>query len=358
MPGMRNRSRFFRFSRFAWSRSSEPPTVRQEDFPLAWERLLWSGRPGLLDRAIRLGETYHLTDFRAVVRRGDRTTAELALHDLARVDIRQTRTQRLRGTSTVVLYPKGNQEVVELADIRRGPQLALVLELLATHPAGFELNSSIVNDALGPGAPELFEHRRPWIALLVAALALSALSALMTANHRPPPPIAYPADDAIYPNGRKKSRIEIVAFMQSEVMPFARQALGPVVGGAAKVTCFTCHGQDGEVRDWQMPAVAALPEPDFRMGGMERYSSIVDAQMRNAVYGYLAEDTKQHRAAHMRAVVMPGMARLLHRPPYDFTQTYSYNRARFAFGCYHCHMVSATAPGGGAAVSAVTALPH
>jgi hypothetical protein len=40
---------------------------------------------------------------------------------------------------------------------------------------------------------------------------------------------------------------------------------------------------------------------------------------------------------------MPGMARLLHRPPYDFTQTYAYNRARFAFGCYHCHQVSAEA---------------
>ncbi len=35
-------------------------------------------------------------------------------------------------------------------------------------PAGFELNSSIVNDTLGPGAPELFEQRRPWIALLIA----------------------------------------------------------------------------------------------------------------------------------------------------------------------------------------------
>jgi hypothetical protein len=312
----------------------------------------------LLDRAIRLGETYHLTDFRAVVRRGDRTIAELALHDLARVDIRQRRTQRLRGTSTVVLHPKGNQEVVELADIRRGPQLALVLELLATHPAGFELNPSILNDTLGPGAPELFEPRRPWIALLIAVVALSALSALITASHRLPPPISYPVDDAIYPNGRKRPRSEIVAFMQNEVMPFARQALGPVVGGPAKVTCFTCHSQDAEVRNWQMPAVVALPEPDFRMGGMERYSSIVDSQMRNAVYGYLAEDTKQHRAAHMRGVVMPGMARLLHRPPYDFTQTYSYNRARFAFGCYHCHMVSATAPLNGAVVPTVTALPH
>lgn len=339
-------------------RNSEPAsTLRQEDFPLAWERLLWSGQPGWFNRAVRLGERYYVTDFRAVIRRGDRTIAELALHDLARVDLRQTRSQRLRGTSTVVLHPKGHQQVLEFADIKKGPQLALVLELLATHPAGFELNSSIVNDTLGPGAPELFDHRPPWIALLIAAVALSALSAIITANHRPPPPIAYPIDDAIYPAGRKRSRSEIVAFMQNEVMPFARQALGPIVGGSQNVTCLTCHGEDAEARHWQMPAVRALPEPDFRWGGMERYASVVDSQMRNAVYGYLAEDTKQHRAAHMRGVVMPGMARLLRRPPYDFTQTYSYNRARFAFGCYHCHMVSATAPTDGAA-PAITALSH
>jgi hypothetical protein len=330
--------------------------VRQEDFPLAWERLLWSGRPGWFQRTIRRGESYHLTDFRAVVRRGDRTIAELALHDLARVDLRQTRTQRLRGTSTVVLHAKGHQEVVELADIRKGPQLALVLELLATHPAGFELNSSILNDTLGPGAPELFEHRHRWIGMLIAAIALSTLSGIMTAHHRPAPPITYPPDDAIYPNGRKRSRAEIVAFMQADVMPFARRALGSLVGGSAKVTCFTCHGEDAEARNWQMPAVRALPEPDFRLGGMERHAELVDSQMRNAVYGYLAEDTKQQRAAHMRGVVMPGMAKLLHRPPYDFTQTYSYNRARFAFGCYHCHMVSTTLPTG--VVPTISSLTH
>ena len=41
----------------------------------------------------------------------------------------------------------------------------------------------------------------------------------------------------------------------------------------------------------------------------------------------------------MREVVVPGMSRLLHRPPYDFTQSYEYNRSRRALGCYHCHQV-------------------
>ena len=43
---------------------------------------------------------------------------------------------------------------------------------------------------------------------------------------------------------------------------------------------------------------------------------------------------------YMREVVMPGMARLLHRPAYDFTRPYEYNRSRRALGCYHCHQVS------------------
>jgi hypothetical protein len=62
--------------------------------------------------------------------------------------------------------------------------------------------------------------------------------------------------------------------------------------------------------------------------------------MRNAIYGYLAESGKQAKAAYMREVVLPGMAGLLHRPPYDFTRPYEYNRSRLAFGCYHCHLVN------------------
>ena len=88
-----------------------------------------------------------------------------------------------------------------------------------------------------------------------------------------------------------------------------------------------------------MPAVAALPDPYVTSSGWEIYSGTMDAQMRNAIYGYAAESDNQTRAAYMREVVMPGMARLLHRPVYDFTRTYDYNRKILAFGCYHCHRV-------------------
>jgi hypothetical protein len=88
-----------------------------------------------------------------------------------------------------------------------------------------------------------------------------------------------------------------------------------------------------------MPAVAALPEPELRERGWEMYSSGMDAQMRNAIYGYAAESEKSAKAGYMREVIVPGMAQLLHRPAYDFTKTYAYNRAQNSIGCYHCHNV-------------------
>ena len=80
-------------------------------------------------------------------------------------------------------------------------------------------------------------------------------------------------------------------------------------------------------------------QPVVRDSGWETYTTRMDAQMRNAIYGYLAESDNQAKAAYMREVVMPGMARLLGRPAYDFTQPYAFNRSHFAFGCYHCHKV-------------------
>jgi hypothetical protein len=88
-----------------------------------------------------------------------------------------------------------------------------------------------------------------------------------------------------------------------------------------------------------MPSVAALPQPAVKTHGWENYGGAMDAQMRNAIYGYIAESDKQEKAAYMREVVVPGMSRLLRRPAYDFTQPYEYNRERGALGCYHCHRV-------------------
>jgi hypothetical protein len=127
--------------------------------------------------------------------------------------------------------------------------------------------------------------------------------------------------------------------MEREVMPWARETLGRLKGGPDRVTCGTCHGAHAEQRSWAMPAVAALPQPDVKDRGWETYTSTMDAQMRNAIYGYLAESENQAKAGFMREVVMPGMARLLRRPAYDFTRSYEFNRSQRALGCYHCHQV-------------------
>lgn len=148
-------------------------------------------------------------------------------------------------------------------------------------------------------------------------------------------PVVYGDQDPVRPRGTKRPQAEIVAFMEQDVMPWARVALAPVVG-RDNVRCETCHGRDAEARAWAMPAVQALPEPDVRaMAGAGS-----DAQMRNALHGYLAEEDNSAVAAHMRAVVTPGMAALLRRPAYDFARTYEYNRSRAALGCYHCHVVN------------------
>jgi len=165
------------------------------------------------------------------------------------------------------------------------------------------------------------------VALLVVAIGLSGHAVA----------VDYPPGDAIRPGGVKRSDAEIRAFMEREVMPWARRALEPVVG-RGRVTCETCHGRDAETRGWRMPAVRALPEPDVRRW-VEAGS---DSDMRNALHGYLAEEDNLTVAAHMRGVVTPGMAALLRRPVYDFAQTYEYNRRRAAFGCYHCHLVGSS----------------
>ena len=77
----------------------------------------------------------------------------------------------------------------------------------------------------------------------------------------------------------------------------------------------------------------------FQAAGMGAVQRGHGLQMRNAIYGYIAESDKQTKATYMREIVMPGMAQLLHRPAYDFTRPYEYNRSRGAFGCYHCHRV-------------------
>jgi cytochrome c553 len=296
---------------------------------------LWSGRPLRAVRAIA-GERYFVTDFRLVRVRGAHEE-ELVLHDIADVQRTVSPLDRLLGTSTIVVYPRSRTlKPIVLTGIRRGEPLAALLELLSGEPHA-SIDSNAARSALEwrprqASAP----HGETLAAIMIV---LVAMFGVVIGLHGTTRPVGYAVDDPIEPNGVKRSRAEIVQFMEATVMPWARLTLGRIKDGPERITCETCHGADADTRGWQMPAVAALPQPDLRDRGWEVYGGRMDAQMRNAIYGYLADSEKQSKAAYMREVVMPGMARLLHRPAYDFTQPYDYNRSRHALGCYHCHKV-------------------
>src|SRR5688572_4276371 len=310
-------------------------------FPLPWEQILWSSAPAFPASLSLPGIQYAFTDFRLVVNRKKRTVAELALHDIENVQLTQSWWQRATGTSTVRVCSRRDGTTLELANIHHGPQLALVLQLRATELFGDDaaaLDAEFFRRALGPGAPSIL---RPHQGLVLAATLMCAVvfGIIGLARHSSLPPVVYGDDDPIAPHGSRRTTGDIAAFMEREVMPFARHALAPIVGGADNVTCETCHGADAKERDWRMPGVRALPEPELRLAGLERARLWLDPQMRNAVYGYLAQEDTQSIAAYMRQVVMPGMARVMHRPAYDFAKSYGYNRSRAAVGCYHCHLV-------------------
>jgi hypothetical protein len=304
---------------------------------LPWERLLWSSRPWRLGRRLA-GEQYLLTDFRLL--RITRTGIdELPLDDIRDIQRSETTADRLLGTSTIIVHRE--KEAVPLFPlvliaVRRGAQLAALLELLAGDPRA-------PRDAAAVRAALAWEPRQPAFDLrgalggLVALLI--AIFAVVIGLRGKTAAVTYAEDDAIAPNGEKRSEADIIRFMEADVMPWARQTFGRLKGGPDRVTCGTCHGERAAERGWLMPAVATLPQPDVRDRGWETYTSMMDAQMRNAIYGYLAESENQSKAAYMREVVVPGMARLLHRPAYDFTRSYGYNRSQRALGCYHCHQV-------------------
>jgi hypothetical protein len=291
----------------------------------SWERRLWKGR------------RYVLTDFRLIATDlGD----EISLDDIGDIHRSQAFREALLGLSTLdVQHRDSRRRGVVLRSVRRGAQLAALIELLATdRHARADTDAAAVARATMTWEPRI-RTAGAREALTAVAVMLVALVAVAVGLHGKSRAIAYPEDDAIYPKGEKKDREEIVRFMERTVMPWARVSLARITGSPARVTCRTCHGPQPELSDWQMPAVATLPRPAIREAGWEHYGGVMDAQMRNAIYGYGSASDNVERAAYMREVVMPGMAALLHRPAYDFTRTYEYNREQFAFGCYHCHKV-------------------
>ncbi len=284
------------------------------------ERRLWSSRRSFL------------SDLRIVA-----PPYELALDDIGDVHRTQTSFQRVLGLSTIHVHPNDpRRPAVVLRHVRRGAPLAALIALVAADSRA-RANAEALRETMAWEPRVATPGKRETLTAIAAVFA--ALIAVVAGLHGKTPAISYSPGDAIYPGGVKRDRAEIVRFMQTEVMPWARTALAPIVGSPDRVTCGTCHGPHADAAGWQMPAVSALPRPVLRDAGWENFGGPIDAQMRNAFYGYAAEPSKASRAGYMREIVMPGMARLLRRPAYDFTRTYEYNREQFAFGCYHCHKV-------------------
>jgi hypothetical protein len=310
-----------------------------KNVPQPWERLLWTGRPLRLTARVA-GERLVITDFRLVHVSADRAD-EIALDDIGDIRRVESRLDRLLGTSTLVIHARRSSIApLVLTRVRRGAQMAAILDLLAADPTTRH-DDHAVRAALTwePPAP-VAAYRGAAGALAAMFVVLGVFSVAVVAPRGRTASVIYDADDAVAPGGVKRSRQEIVRFMERDVMPWARATLGRIKGGPDRVTCATCHGLNAAARDWQMPAVAALPQPDVKDRGWETFSSGMNAQMRNAIYGYLAESDNQAKAAYMREFVVPGMASVLHRPAYDFTKPYGFNRSRNALGCYHCHRVS------------------
>ena len=307
--------------------------------PLPWERLLWTGRP-LRFTAGTAGERFLLTDFRLVHLSAARAD-EIALDDIGEVRRAQSRADRLLGTSTLTVYAtRAGIAPLVLTRVRRGAQLAAILDLLAADPKARHGDHAVRAALAWEPRPPATAYRGAGRAVFVLLIVLGVCSVALVGLRGRRAEVAYDADDAVTPGGLKRSRAEIVQFMERDVMPWARETLGHIKGGPDRITCETCHGANAVAEDWRMPAVAALPQPDVKERGWETYSGGMDAQMRNAIYGYLAQSDNQAKAAYMREFVVPGMASLLHRSPYDFTKPYAYNRSHNALGCYHCHRVS------------------
>ena len=291
-------------------------------FPLPWERVRWRSRC--------LG----VSDFRVVQFRRGTPVAEIAFHDISSIQVVPSLVERITGIGTVAITSARDGDRTIRVRVGGARGTAHRLNLLVTD-AWDTLPSDEVMDMSAFGTWRLPSTMRLPATLIAPAVVLLTFVFVVIGLSGHEVRVAYGVDDPIRPNGVRRSREDIVAFMEGEVMPWARTALEPVVG-SGRVTCETCHGADAEEKGWRMPAVRALPEPAVREVASAAGS---DSQMRNALHGYVAEERNLTIAAHMRGVVVPGMAALLRRPAYVFAKTYEYNRARDAFGCYHCHVV-------------------
>src|SRR5688572_9657070 len=220
-------------------------------FPLPWEQVWLRTR------------RYAVTDFRVVTLRRGRVTGEIALHDVASITVARHALTRATSLGTlVVTSARSGDPALRIARVVNVRQAALRLNLLLGDIRGIPPGDNLEQLPM-PSIWRVPTAQPLRIVFLGPALLLLTLAIVVLGLNARSVPVAYGPDDPVRPNGIKKSRAEIEAFMEHEVMPFARYALEPVVG-KGNVRCETCHGDNGRDRNWAMPAVSALPEPTVR----------------------------------------------------------------------------------------------
>src|SRR5258708_3539862 len=151
------------------------------------------------------------------------------MHYIAEMQRTESAADRVLGTSTIVAHRSGGGAPLILTAVRRGGQLAALLELLAGDPRA-PREADAVRSALA------WEPRQPALDLR-AALAgfvgvLIAIFAVAIGLHGKTAAATYAADDALAPNGEKRSEADIIQFMEADVMPWARATFGRLKGGA------------------------------------------------------------------------------------------------------------------------------
>ena len=304
----------------------------------------------------RSGYRYSMTNAmlrreRSSFRKHDRETAYLPLAAIERLEIKRSAWQRALGVGDILLYAHSvSVPVMRLINISEPEIAAQRIQHQMSGTPGEVVPSAAVRPSIPVEELLAQDGRRVQRALSIAAAALILTAALAAALHTSSQRTheiqpAYAENDPIYyPDGTRKPFLAVKAYMQARVMPFAKEALGPVVGNE-NVRCETCHGENPEARQYRMPAVSALPNSRRPGKSAQRSASSTDLQIHNAIVGHAHDFENAPIAEQMRRVVLPGMAKLLNRPVYDRSKTYQFNKANAAFGCYHCHQLNKSQSG-------------
>ena len=331
---------------FALSRRSIPAAFLILAAVAAVSRAVWK----------RSGYRYSMTAVmlrrqRSPFRKHDRKTAYLPLAAIERLEIKRSAWQRALGVGDILLYAHSvSTPVMRLINISEPDIAARRIQHQMNGTPGKAVLSAAPPPPVSIEQLLAQDERRVQRALSIAAAALILAAALAAALHivsqreREVQPVYAENDPIYYPDGTRKPFLSIKAYMQASVMPFAKEALGPVVGDE-NVRCETCHGENPEARQYRMPAVSALPNSRRPGKAAQRSAASTDLQIHNAIVGHAHDFENAPIAEQMRRVVLPGMAKLLNRPVYDRSKTYQFNKANAAFGCYHCHQLNKSQSG-------------